>query len=257
MLIERDAHCGLLLITAVVADTPMRMMIDTGANRTLLHKDSADKLKNVLRLNTDHIKFNSNSKQKPQMLVANLQAGPGLSPSHVFAVLDLSAVHSMMAEKIDGIIGMDVLGSLPFTFNFKDGKFYWGIEGEPELAPVYGKMENVGRMIMHPKCQNKTLNLLLDTGSVITRVPAEDWLPGSAGTIQAQMGNVDTTRRVQIEEGKPGDLEVAPGVYLPEVRPLLGKKGESALLGIDALKNSVLIHIPTEDSDYGQFFFAP
>ena len=257
MKMERDAHTGLILITAMVNDVPMRMMLDTGATRTLLHKESAAKLKNVTWLNTSHMQFCSNSTQRPQMLVANLQAGPGLSPRHVFAVMDLSAVHSMMTEKIDGIIGMDVLGSLPFTFDFKKNEFYWGSPEDGALAPVYGEMERIGRMIVQPKCGEKRLRLLLDTGSVITRVPAADWAPGSAGEIKAQMGNVDATRRVTVEEGKPGDLEIAPGVVLRGVQPIFGRPGESYLLGLDAMKNAVLIHLPTERSLYGEFYMQP
>lgn len=257
MKMERDAHTGLILITAMVNDVPMRMMLDTGATRTLLHKESAAKLKNVTWLNTSHMQFSSNSTQRPQMLVANLQAGPGLSPRHVFAVMDLSAVHSMMTEKIDGIIGMDVLGSLPFTFDFKKNEFYWGSPEDGALAPVYGEMERIGRMMVQPKCGEKRLRLLLDTGSVITRVPAADWAPGSAGEIKAQMGNVDATRRVTVEEGKPGDLEIAPGVVLRGVQPIFGRPGESYLLGLDAMKNAVLIHLPTERSLYGVFYMQP
>ena len=257
MKMERDAHSGLILITALVNDVPMRMLLDTGATRTLLHKESAAKLKNVTWLNTSHMQFSSNSTQRPKMLVANLQAGPGLSPRHVFAVMDLSAVHSMMTEKIDGIIGMDVLGSLPFTFDFKKNEFYWGSPEDGALAPVYGEMERIGRMMVQPKCGEKRLRLLLDTGSVITRVPAADWAPGSAGEIKAQMGNVDATRRVTVEEGKPGDLEIAPGVVLRGVQPIFGRPGESYLLGLDAMKNAVLIHLPTERSLYGVFYMQP
>ena len=256
MAMERDAKSGLILIHALVNNTPMRFMLDTGANRSILHHESAQKLKNVRWLSTAHIKFDSNSTQRPKMLVAGLQAGPGISPQHVFAVLDLSSVHSMMAEKIDGIIGMDVLGSLPFTFDFRKNEFYWGIPQDATLSPVYGTMEKVGRMMVHPKCGGKQLNLLLDTGSVITKVPAQDWTAGSAGEIAARMGNVDSTKCIKVEEGKPADMEVAPRVLLRGVQPILCSPQESALLGLDAMREAVLIHFPTEESVYGQFCFA-
>ena len=48
MAMERDAHSGLILITAMVNEVPMRMMLDTGATHTILHKDSAAKLQNVM-----------------------------------------------------------------------------------------------------------------------------------------------------------------------------------------------------------------
>lgn len=257
MAMERDAHSGLILITAMVNEVPMRMMLDTGATHTILHKDSAAKLQNVMWLNTDNVVFSSNSSQRPRMLITTLQAGPGLSPRHLFAVMDLSAVHRMMSEKIDGIIGMDVLGSLPFTFDFRKGEFYWGIPENTAMAPLYGTMERGGRMMVAAKNGGKVIKLLLDTGSVITRVPADAWSEGSAGEIAARLGNVDTTKNVTVEEGKPGELEVAPGVTLKGVQPLLNKGNESRLLGIDALKESTLLHLPTEDSNYGKFFLVP
>lgn len=256
MSMERDAKSGLILINALVNNTPMRLMLDTGANRSLLHHESALKLKNAKWLNTAHLKFNSNSAQQPKMVIADLQAGPGVSPRHIFAVLDISSVHSMMAEKIDGIIGMDVLGSLPFTFDFRKNEFYWGVPEDASLSPIYGNMEKIGRMMVHPKCGNKQLNLLLDTGSVITKVPAQDWEAGSAGEISARMGNVDSTKHIRVEEGKPADLEVAPGIMLRGVQPILCAPQDSALLGLDAMKDAVLIHLPTEKTLYGRFFFA-
>ena len=258
MRIERDAHSSLLLITAMVADTPMRMILDTGATHTILHKESANKLKKgVMWLDTSHLKFEGNTQQRPDMMVANLQAGPGLAPRHLFAVLDLSAVRSMMGEEVDGIIGMDVLGSLPFTFDLKNRKYYWGTpENEVNLTPIRGKMERGGRMMVQGTCGGKTLTMLLDTGSAITRVNAPDWAPGTGNEVMARLGNVNTTTHSKVTEGKPGDIEVAKGIVLKNVVPLLDEPGFSVLLGLDALKDSVLIHLPTERSLYGEFFLA-
>lgn len=257
MSIKKDPHSRLLLITALVADTPMRMILDTGATHTILHKESVNKIKKgIFRLDTSHIKFEGNTSQRPEMIVGNLQAGPGLSPSHPLVVLDLSSVRSMMGEDIDGIIGMDVLGSLPFTFDLKNGEFFWGTPANATLTPVRGEMKRGGRMMVQGKCGGKDITLLLDTGSAVTRVNAPNWAPGAGEEIMARLGNVDNTKQQRMTEGAAGDLEIAEGVSLKNVTPLLDEPGHSELLGLDALKDSVLIHLPTEDSVYGRFFIA-
>lgn len=257
MSIERDTHSRLLLITALVADTPMRMILDTGATHTILHKDSTKKIKKgAMWLNTSHIKFEGNTKQRPEMMLANLQAGPGLAPRHPIVVLNLASVRSMMGEEIDGIIGMDVLGSLPFTFDLKNENYYWGTPEGTKLYPLRGKMERGGRMMVQGNCGGKTITMLLDTGSAITRVNAQDWAPGAGNEVMARLGNVNDTTQVKVMEGKPGDIDVAEGVTLKNIKPLLDEPGKSVLLGLDALKDTVLIHLPTEHSMYGQFFLT-
>lgn len=72
----------------------------------------------------------------------------------------------------------------------------------------------------------------------------------------ARLGNEDSTKQQHMTEGAAGDLEIAEGVSLKNVTPLLDEPGHSELLGLDALKDSMLIHLPTEDSVYGRFFIA-
>lgn len=162
---------------------------------------------------------------------------------------EFGAVRSMMGEEIDGIIGMDViLGSLPFTFNLKQNELYWGTPEGAVLTPLYGTMTRGGRMMVKAKCGSKEVEMLLDTGSAVTRLKKGDWEAGVAGEIMAKMGNVNHTTHGKMLEGKPADIEVAEGVKLRNVAPLLEEPGATVLPGLDALK---------EDSDYGKFFMVP
>lgn len=257
MAITKDNHSRLLIVTALVGNTPMRMILDTGATHTILHKDSVAKIKKgIYKLDTSLMKFEGNVEQRPEMVVGNLQVGPALSPQHPLIVLNLAAVRSMMGEEIDGIVGMDILGAVPFTFDFKSGEFYWGITEGVELTPLRGNIERGGRMMVQASCGGKEIKMLLDTGSAVTRVNAQDWAPGEGAEIMAQLGNVNDTQKVRMTEGAAGDLEIAKGVILKGVTPLLDKPGHSVLLGLDALQDSVLIHLPTPNSPYGKFFIA-
>ncbi len=253
MKMERDARCGQVIVTAYVGGTPLKMMLDTGATHTVLHEESAAGLQNVQWIDTSKMKFRGNSAQNVKMLVAPLLAGPGESPLHPMMVLNLAAVRGMMDVKIDGIIGMDFLGSMPFTFDFKANSFYWGLPSGGNVAPIPVEAEPSGRVHVITQCGGKQLKLLLDTGSTVTRVRQEDWAPGVAAEIQARIGDVDTASQQKMVEGNPGDMELAPGVVLRGVKPLLCGPDELTMLGVDALKDSVLIHVPTEMVPGGVF----
>ncbi len=254
MKMERDARCKQVLVTALVNGQPMRLMLDTGASHTVLHDESAAKLKNAEWVDTSMMVFKGNSTQRPKMLIAALEVGPGISPAHPVMVVSLAAVRSMMAEKIDGIVGMDLLSSLPFTFDLRNNELYWGVPNNGALVPISGERDAFGRLFAKLRCGGNAFSLLLDTGSSVTRVFKKDWAAGVAREITAQIGNVDTASRQKMTEGKPGRIEIAPGVELKEISPLICDETEHAILGMDAFEGSALVHLPSETSPHGTFF---
>lgn len=231
----------------------MRMMLDTGATHSVLHEESTSKISQPQWLDTSKMQFKGNSAQLPKMLQATLQTATAVSPKHVFLVMNLSAVRSMMAEQIDGILGMDILRHLPFTFNFRNNQFYWGTPQTGAPRPLHAQPDGMGRVIVQGKCMGKTVQMLLDTGSSVTRVAAEQWKPGAQGEVQTRISNIDRHSSMRMIAGKPGDIELAPGIVAQGVTPLLCGAAEKTMLGMDALRNQVLVHIPAENSATGIF----
>lgn len=256
MKMSQDARCKQVLVTCLINGAPMRMMLDTGATHTVLHEESAARVPNAQWIDTSNILFSGNSAQRPKILLAALHAGPAESPVHPFMVMNLAAVRSMMAEPIDGILGMDMLSHIPFTFDLKSGDLYWGTPAGVELVPLNAVPDGTGRVIVQGSCGGKTIPMLLDTGSSITRVPAEQWAPGVGAEIGAQVGDIDSREGIKVMEGKPGDIELGPGVFAKGVAPILGKDGETPILGMDGLNGVILIHVPQENSPSGLFLLA-
>lgn len=256
MKMNQDARCKQVLVTCLINGAPMRMMLDTGATHTVLHEESAARVPNAQWVDTSNMFFRGNSAQRPKILLAALHAGPAESPVHPFMVMNLAAVRSMMAEPIDGILGMDMLSRIPFTFDLKNGDLYWGTPSGKVLVPLNAEPDGTGRVIVQGRCGDKTIPMLLDTGSSITRVPAELWASGAGAEIGAQIGNIDSSEGIKVIEGKPGDIELGPGVSAKGVAPILGKTGEIPLLGMDGLKGVILIHVPQENSPSGLFLLA-
>ena len=256
MTMVQDIRCKQVVVTCLVNGQPLRMLLDTGASHTVLHRESAETLQGVRWIDTSQMQFRGNAKQKPGMLVASLLTGVDEAPEHSFLVLDLSAVRASMVEQVDGILGMDVLGRLPFTFDLRTGDFYWGVPENVQAVPLSGRADRFGRLLVHAECQGKVLELLLDTGSSVTRVHPDMWPAGSAGLTTAQVGDVNAAARLQVQMGKPADLLVAPGVVLSGVKPLFGSPGQPTIIGMDSLQGIALIHVPLDNSLFGAFFVA-
>lgn len=254
MSMKQDARCHQVVVTCLVNGAPMRMMLDTGATHTVLHEESAARVPQAHWVDTSKMQFRGNSSQQPKLLLANLQTGPAESENHPVMVMNLGAVRSMMAEAIDGIIGMDLLGQLPFTFDLRSKECYWGIPTGGEFVPLYAAPDGKGRFIVQARCQGKPVHMLLDTGSSVTRVFTAEWTPGKGKEIGAQIGDIDSATGIKVTEGNPGDMELGPGVSVQGVTPILCEPNDVPMLGMDGLKGAVLIHVPTAESPSGAFF---
>lgn len=256
MTMTQDARCKQVVVTCLINGQPMRMMLDTGATHTVLHEESAESLKDARWIDTSRMLFRGNSAQRPRLLVANLLAGPAESAEHPFMVMNLGAVRSMMVEKIDGILGMDILRAVPFTFDLRKNEFYWGIPQDAQLTPLYAEADGTGRVIVQGKCGEQTVRMLLDTGSSVTRVVACEWTPGEGAEVGARMGNIDESMGIRLMEGKPGNLELGAGVVAMGITPLLCDARDVPMLGMDALQGLVLVHVPSEETPHGIFLIA-
>lgn len=242
-----DARCKQIVTTCLVAGQPLRVMLDTGATHTVFHTESAKQLQQVQWIDTSHIQFNGNANQRPEMFIAPVLLGPGEFEPRPLLALDLSGVRSMMAEKIDGIIGMDLLNPLPFTFDFHTNAFYWGTPESANLFPLMGQTDPNGRLFLIVASGEKSFPLLLDTGSSITRIVESNWTPGRGETIQAQVSDVNAAAHISTIEGKAGTLTLAPGIETEAFHPLMGGENEPAILGVDALKGLIFVHLPPEN----------
>jgi predicted aspartyl protease len=261
MEMTQDARCKQILVTGLINGQPVKMMLDTGATHTVIHTETAEKLKGVQWIDTSKMNFRGNSSQRPKMFLATLQIGPGESPQHPLLVMDLSGVRSMMAEPgtLDGIVGMDMLNNLPFIFDFANKDYQWGIPNPQKigkLVPLKGERDMNGRLMMTVTSGEKTFKLLLDTGSSVTRICKSDWAPGEGEAINAQISDVDAAARITTREGKAGDLQLAEGVVAKGLSPLLSDTAELTMLGVDALSNTTLVHLPLEDQPFGIFFLT-
>lgn len=257
MTMVQDALCRQVLVTCEINGVPMRMMLDTGATNTVLHSGSLSKLKNPRQMDTSHIQFSGNAKERPDVYLLNLIVAGERVRNHPVMVLSLEGARSMMAEQIDGIVGMDILGALPFTFDVASGKLYWGLpEGPLKLVPLYGYKDGGNRLFMNILCDGKPYDILLDSGSTITRLPQSAWPAGAAHTTQLSVSDVNEAGAIAATIGTPGVVQLAPGVRVEGVTPVFCGEEEKGILGMDVLGRVRLIHVPSSSQASGYFFIA-
>jgi hypothetical protein len=56
--------------------------------------------------------------------------------------------------------------------------------------------------------------------------------------------------------GKAADLELSPGIISPQVSPLICPDDDRSMLGMDALQNQILVHLPGRNTFFGSFFLV-
>lgn len=112
---ERSA-LGLIYVSADLDGHPLRMIVDTGANRTILDKAAADRLGIVPEgppLDVAGCITNAASEAD----VGALRVGPVLLGQRAIAVLDLGSMKQKLGE-IDGIIGGDFLAGTKAVIDY-------------------------------------------------------------------------------------------------------------------------------------------
>ena len=262
----RDARTRQVLTHVTIDGVKALMMLDTGASHTVLSKRFVDtKLPNAQKIDTSGMQFNSQgSRQRPDLYFVKLDTGAKAGEKTVFEqpvlCLQLDGVQGSMATPIDGILGMDILGWLPFTFDLRNGdNCHWGLpEDVDSMVPMEPlQVDQMQRPHMQvdtgtPEKPHPAV-LLLDTGSSVTYMPAEAWGMGALDA-KATVGvsDVNGGRYMNVGLGKPKALALGKGVQTHPLTPQL-QPGQNGVIGMDALKGLRFVHNP-QRKDPARFF---
>lgn len=262
----RDAKCRQVLTYVTINGVKALMMLDTGASHTVLSKKFLDsKLPNAQKMDTSGMQFNSaSSRQRPDLYIVKLDTAATAGEKTVFEqpvlCLPLDGVQGTMASPIDGILGMDILGWLPFTFDLRNGdNCHWGLPEDVDTMVPMEPLQVDQMQRPHMQVDTGTAEkphptvLLLDTGSSVTYMPAEAWGMG-AQDAKAIIGEADVNggRYMNVGLGKPKSLVFGKGVETRPLTPQL-KPGQNGVIGIDAFTGLRFVHNP-QRKDPSRFF---
>lgn len=247
----RDSEHGQVIVTCTMDGVPLRLLLDTGATHTVLHKGvAAEKLPNAEKLDTTGMQITGNAAGlRPDILIVKLGIAGKTRSQHPVLVMPLDGVRSMLRQPVDGILGMDVLGHIPFTLDFRRGGVsHWGADTDGTAYPLAAQPDRGGCPLVTLRCGEKKIErVLLDSGSTTTIVAPADWEAGVGETCAAQVADVNGRREVRILFGKPAPVELAPGLVrelVPQLQEGVNRSSSDAILGIESLQGLRVVFSP-------------
>jgi len=159
----------------------LNFLLDTGANPSIL--DARIAAKQHLNLTPANIAVLNGSVLGGTTTVSSLEFGPIRRSNFPVAVQDLSFLEKALAVRIDGIIGVDMLGSSSFVIDYATREIRFGpARSMPESIPLQIRD---GRAIVDATVNHETVHLLLDTAafSLVLFVEGASSAPPSAKAI--------------------------------------------------------------------------
>lgn len=250
--LTRDAKCRQVLAECTVNGKKAIMMLDTGASHTVLAKSFVEKsIPDAQKVDTSQMTANSNSARQQMPDIYQVQLGVnGKKLEHYALCLPLDGVQQSMATPIDGILGIDVLGDMEFTFDLREGGegCYWGlpkdVDGMAVMEPL--RVDRLNRPVMLIDTGTKEtphqVALLLDTGASVTCVLPKDW-PAGAEAEEKTVGvaDVNGAAKATVKYGKPVSVSLAKGVKV-KMAPQLQGGNADGIIGMDALEGLRFAH---------------
>lgn len=255
---KQDAACGQVVVTCLFNGVPLRMMLDTGASHTVLHQESVAKIPGIRKVDTSGMQFSGNAQQRPDLWITDMRTATVNFTQMVVMSINLQGVRNMMDEKIDGVMGMDALQHLPFTFDQREKPaMYWGLPKDvATMTELPGTRDQLNRLHVPVRCGDKVIPMLLDTGASRLVMATHLWPAGVATHRESAVGDVNSDRVIKMGDGVRGDIELAPGIVRHGISPFLTENQPHPLLGMDALRGLRLVHIPARGDKKAAFYIS-
>jgi predicted aspartyl protease len=139
----------------------LNFLLDTGATPSVLDPHIAAKLH--LKAVPTEIAVLQGTARGATATVPSLQIGPVVKENLPVLVEDLSFVQKVVPVHLDGIVGLDVLGQIPFTISYREHEIKFG--PTPALTTSVPLAGRQGLAMMTAIVNDQPVRLLLDTGA--------------------------------------------------------------------------------------------
>lgn len=240
---------GTFLLEARIDGTPAVLLIDTGAEHTLLDRGFAQRL-GLRPVEVADIQRPDSMVQTEVVLVTDLN----IQSAHVNSIKmmtdDLSASSDALGVHIDGVLGDDILRDFVATLDYSAGS----VTFDPISARHHGvriKLRNIGnRYFVDLSSDGVSLTFLLDTGTNFSVLSSSGWskLNQTKDALLAidgirSSGTSGTSKLVCIHQMRIGPASyqnLAMRVEPPTSAGILANLDVSGLLGSDFLRRFVV-----------------
>jgi predicted aspartyl protease len=165
---------GIFLVDARVNGSPAVLVLDTGAEHSLLDREFAQRL-DLHPVAHANLQTPYSSKNVDVILVPHLDIQSVPSSSLRMMTDDLAATSEALGVHIDGVLGNDVIRKFPVKLDYSVGSVTFGrISVAPHGVPI--KLRRIGnRYFAHLKFDGIPLTFLLDTGTNFSVLSSSGW----------------------------------------------------------------------------------
>ena len=161
----------------------LNFLIDTGASPSVLDSQLAQKLH--LLQSSASIAVIGGSVQAGTAIAPNLALGPIIKENIPVLVEDLSFFQKALPVRIDGVIGLDVLGPSAFVIDYGAGQIRFGAHA---VFPVSIPLRMVqGLAVVDAEVNDIPAKMLLDTGASSLLLFARS-TPGTVNKLKVSAG---------------------------------------------------------------------
>jgi hypothetical protein len=175
----------------------LNFLLDTGATPSVLDPRVAGKLH--LEISPTGIAVLNGSVQGGEATVPSLQFGPIRKENLPVLVEDLSFLQNAVPVRIDGIVGLDVLGQSAFVIDYPSREIRFG--SSPSMRDSIPLQMKGGLAIVDAMVNHAPVHLLLDTGAsslIIFEEAQNPALAGNAGEAQPTSRTIGDFERKQL-----------------------------------------------------------
>lgn len=243
--LQKDPETGLLLIRARLNGKPCTLILDTGTTHTAFDERYIRNNFPNQPLSSVTLKPGTNIQTTPRAFaVTSLEVGSSVQQSFLGIVLDMSSIRTALGTPVDGILGMNSLGTAPFLLSASRGIFQWlpGASKPPrDFLPIPHRTNAMGSLTLPCRANGRSLDFLVDSGASFSSVPARHWPPGTSVSLQTADINSGIVRSEQARRGVPCDIRFGNALFLPQMEPLLTENDIPCILGLDMLKRFDMI----------------
>jgi len=165
---------GIFLVDARVNGSPAVLMLDTGAEHSLLDREFAQQL-DLHPVAHAELQTPYSSENTAVILVPHLDIQSVHSSGLRMMTDDLAATSGALGVHIDGVLGNDVIRKFTITLDYSVGSVTFGrISVAPHGVPI--KLRRIGnRYFAHANFDGVPLTFLLDTGTNFSVLSNSGW----------------------------------------------------------------------------------
>lgn len=214
----------------------LSFLIDTGAVPSVVNQRTAERLRLKGAADRNLSALNQTVRVE-RIILPELRLGSVRAESLSVTVLDLSAIEQRIGVRVDGIIGLDVLGRASFTIDYRKKKLFMGmpIAAGPGVPFEVHHEAGAPYVVVAVEVNGRRLQLLMDTGSDELKLfaartgEATRGLRTESQETTLNVAGTDTLREVRLAE-----IHLGAEVFRKQ-KAYLWDAPESALRDFDGL----------------------